>query len=131
MALIKDYMPPSRENWEWMVYLFQFFPIVCLSLLFVTARLIEMQFASIQWLVSWYGSGKTSVNSRFNIPGKIAWLTMEAPGFLTLLYIMNTLPAETGLTSLPWENKAMAALFVNAPPTHPSKQTSKLTASHR
>lgn len=37
---------------------------------------------------------------------------MEAPGFLTLLYMMNTLPAETGLASLPWENKAMGALFV-------------------
>ena len=56
--------------------------------------------------------GKTSGNSRFNIPGKIAWLTMEAPGFLTLLYIMNTLPAETGLKELPWENKAMGGLFV-------------------
>jgi hypothetical protein len=28
MALIKNYMPPSRENWEWVVYLFQFFPVV-------------------------------------------------------------------------------------------------------
>jgi len=37
---------------------------------------------------------------------------MEAPGFLTLLYIMNTLPAEQGLASLPWENKAMGSLFV-------------------
>ena len=37
---------------------------------------------------------------------------MEAPGFLTLLYIINTLPAEQGIASLPWENKVMGALFV-------------------
>ncbi len=70
------------------------------------------QFSTIQWVTSWYGAGKTSADSRFNIPGKIAWLTMEAPGFCTLLYIMNTLPAETGLASLPLENKIMGSLFV-------------------
>jgi len=47
-----------------------------------------------------------------NIPGKIAWITMEVPGFITLLYVMNTLPGQVGLSSLPWENKAMGALFV-------------------
>jgi 3-oxo-5-alpha-steroid 4-dehydrogenase 1 len=57
--------------------------------------------------------GKTSVTSRFNIPGKIAWITMEVPGFLTVLYIMNTLPAQVGLSALPWENKAMGGLFVS------------------
>jgi 3-oxo-5-alpha-steroid 4-dehydrogenase 1 len=66
----------------------------------------------MQWVTSWYGAGKTSADSKFNIPGKIAWLTMEAPGFCTLLYIMNTLPAETGLASLPLENKIMGSLFV-------------------
>ena len=28
MALIENWMPPSRENWDLIVYLFQFFPIV-------------------------------------------------------------------------------------------------------
>jgi 3-oxo-5-alpha-steroid 4-dehydrogenase 1 len=28
MALIQDLLPPSRQNWEWAVYLFQFFPVV-------------------------------------------------------------------------------------------------------
>jgi 3-oxo-5-alpha-steroid 4-dehydrogenase 1 len=36
---------------------------------------------------------------------------MEVPGFLTLLYIFNTLPAELGISALPWENKAMAGMF--------------------
>ena len=32
MALIKDYMPPSRENYEWVVYLFgYYFPLVRFS----------------------------------------------------------------------------------------------------
>jgi hypothetical protein len=57
--------------------------------------------------------GKTSVKSRFNIPGRIAWFTMEAPGFLTLLYIMRTLPAQYGIEDLPWQNKVLASLFVS------------------
>ncbi|RDL37768.1 putative steroid 5 alpha-reductase [Venustampulla echinocandica] len=67
--------------------------------------------AALQWIISWYGAGKTSTNSSFNIPGKIAWITMEVPGFMTVLYIVNTLPAELGISDLPWQNKAMAGLF--------------------
>ena len=37
---------------------------------------------------------------------------METPGFLTLLYIMYTLPPQLGLSDLPWQNKTMAGLFV-------------------
>ena len=61
--------------------------------------------------------GKTSVASRLNIPGRIAWFTMECPGFLTLLYIMKTLPAKYGITDLPWQNKVLAGLFVRIPLT--------------
>ncbi|KAH6674521.1 steroid 5 alpha-reductase [Halenospora varia] len=95
MALVENWMPPSKENWELVVYLFQFFPLV----------------AFLQWFISWYGAGKTSSNSKFNLPGKIAWITMEVPGFLTVLYIMNTLPGQLRISHLPWENKAMAGLF--------------------
>ena len=56
--------------------------------------------------------GKTSTESRFNVPGKIGWATMEAPGFITLLYIMVTLPAQNGIKSLPMANWLMAGLFV-------------------
>jgi 3-oxo-5-alpha-steroid 4-dehydrogenase 1 len=59
--------------------------------------------------------GKTSVVSRLNIPGRIAWITMECPGFLTLLYIMRTLPGMYGITDLPWQNKVLAGLFVRLP----------------
>jgi len=55
--------------------------------------------------------GKTSIESRLNLPGKWGWFTMEAPGFLTLLYIMFTLPKELGLESLPTSNWAMAGMF--------------------
>lgn len=39
---------------------------------------------------------------------------MEAPGFITLLYIMYSLPNELGssLSELPFENKTLAVLFV-------------------
>lgn len=56
--------------------------------------------------------GKTSVDSIFNLPGRIAWFTMECPGFLTLLYTMSTLSAEQGIADLPWQNKVLAGLYV-------------------
>ena len=56
--------------------------------------------------------GKTSIISKLNIPGRIAWFTMEVPGFMTLLYYMKTLPAQHGITDLPWQNKVLAGLFV-------------------
>ncbi|KAI5925985.1 3-oxo-5-alpha-steroid 4-dehydrogenase-domain-containing protein [Camillea tinctor] len=96
MAIVQDWLPASRENYDTLLWWWQFFPLV----------------ASLQWVTSWYGMGKTSVNSILNIPGRIAWFTMEVPGFTTLLYIMTNLPAQHGITDLPWQNKVLAALFV-------------------
>jgi hypothetical protein len=62
--------------------------------------------------------GKTSVTSRLNLPGRIGWLTMEIPGFLTHLYHLSTLPPQqpphsySNSEGLPWQNKVLAALFV-------------------
>lgn len=39
---------------------------------------------------------------------------MEAVGFVSLPYIMFTLPEELGLESLPWGNWVMAGCFVGA-----------------
>lgn len=72
--------------------------------------------AIVQILSAWYPMGKTSYPSRLNIPGKIGWLTMEAPGVINLLYIMFTLPAQLGIESLPWPNWLMAGLFVSCSP---------------
>ena len=38
---------------------------------------------------------------------------MESPGFLTLLYLMKTMPAMHGIDDLPWQNKVLAGLFVS------------------
>ncbi|PHH89304.1 hypothetical protein CDD83_6316 [Cordyceps sp. RAO-2017] len=67
---------------------------------------------SMQWVIRWYGMGKTSTPSRLNLPGRAAWLTMEAPGFMTLLYVMRTMPAMHGVEDLPWQNRVLAGLFV-------------------
>ncbi|KAL2755276.1 hypothetical protein ACRALDRAFT_1077011 [Sodiomyces alcalophilus JCM 7366] len=97
MALIQDWVPPTRENWELILYYWQIgYPALSLS----------------QFATSWYGMGKTSVDSRINIPGRVAWFLMECPGFTLLLYIMSTLPKQAGITDLPWQNKALASLFV-------------------
>lgn len=59
--------------------------------------------------------GKTSNDSRLNIPGKWGWAITECTGFMTLLYIMYTLPGELGIKSLPWGNWTMAGCFVCSP----------------
>lgn len=38
---------------------------------------------------------------------------MESVGFVTLLYIMFTLPRELGIDELPWGNWTMAGCFVS------------------
>jgi hypothetical protein len=37
---------------------------------------------------------------------------MEVPGFMILLYVMNTITRD-GIVGLPWENKVMAGIFVS------------------
>ncbi|KAH7320751.1 hypothetical protein B0I35DRAFT_351366 [Stachybotrys elegans] len=97
MSLIEGWLPPTRQNYELILNLWQFgYPVV----------------GSLQWIISWYGMGKTSVQSPLNLPGRIAWFTMEVPGFLTMLYIMRTLPPMHGIDDLPWQNRVLCALFV-------------------
>jgi hypothetical protein len=60
--------------------------------------------------------GKTNKPSRFNIPGRLAWLTMECPGFLSLIHAMRVLPGQfpgsVSFSDLPWQNKVLGALFL-------------------
>jgi len=78
-----------------LVWLWQLFPVVTL----------------FQWATDFYPQGKTSINSRFNIPGKIGWALMETPGFVVVLYCMFNLPKEQGIKELPAANWLMAGLF--------------------
>ncbi|KKF95701.1 putative protein C9.08c [Ceratocystis platani] len=92
-----EWLPPTRDNWQLISSVFAIvFPVL----------------GMLQFAISWYGMGKTSVNSLLNIPGRWAWLTMEVPGFLSLSYTMTTLPERLGLDDLPWQNKVLGALFV-------------------
>ncbi|KAK4088627.1 hypothetical protein Purlil1_7178 [Purpureocillium lilacinum] len=97
MAIIEGWLPPTQAHYDLILRVWQFaFPPL----------------ASIQWLVRWYPMGKTSVASRLNLPGRVAWMTMEAPGFLTLLYLMSTMPERHGIDDLPWQNRVLGGLFV-------------------
>ncbi|KAF2847945.1 3-oxo-5-alpha-steroid 4-dehydrogenase-like protein [Plenodomus tracheiphilus IPT5] len=97
MAIVQNWLPPSRENWEFVCYIWQFFPLV----------------TAAQWLLpNWYPQGKTSIDAWYNIPGKIGWATMESVGFIALLYIMFSLPQEVGIEKLPIGNWTMAGCFV-------------------
>ncbi|KAI1005046.1 hypothetical protein K3495_g3171 [Podosphaera aphanis] len=96
MPSLQSWPTPSRKNWELVIKIFQLFPLV----------------TTFQWLGVSYPAGKTSIISRLNLPGKFAWITMEIPGFVTVLYCMITIPRHLNLHDLPQENKIMAALFV-------------------
>ncbi|KAL1898675.1 hypothetical protein Cpir12675_001782 [Ceratocystis pirilliformis] len=96
-VISSEWLPPTRDNWQLISTVFAIvFPVL----------------GMLQFAVSWYGMGKTSVNSLLNIPGRWAWLTMEVPGFLSLSYTMTTLPERLGLDDLPWQNKVLGALFI-------------------
>ncbi|KAJ2907106.1 uncharacterized protein MKZ38_007621 [Zalerion maritima] len=95
--LIQDWFPPTKQdNYETILFLWTLFPMA----------------ASLQWLVSWYGMGKTSVESRLNLPGRPGWILMEVPGAVTLLYTMWMVSEEKGIEDLAWQNKVLAGLFV-------------------
>lgn len=99
----------SKEKWERVTTVFQYFPLI----------------AAIQWFVSYYPAGKTSIKSRLNLPGKLAWITMEVPGFIIVIFCMFSIPLrkkdvkssfDDGImlawNELPAENIVLAALFV-------------------
>ncbi|KAL5401911.1 hypothetical protein PMIN03_011125 [Paraphaeosphaeria minitans] len=96
MVLIPGVLPPSHSTWQAVCTLFQYFPLV----------------TSLQWVLDWYPMGKTSNTSRFNVSGKWGWAITESTGFVTLLYIMYTLPEQQGIKTLPWGNWTMAGCFV-------------------
>lgn len=76
-------------------------------------RLVDknIQFTAVQWLIDFYPQGKTSIESKLNLPGKWAWCIMESPSFITLLYCMYAIPKQEGLQGLPWANWTMAGMY--------------------
>ncbi|KAG9243347.1 3-oxo-5-alpha-steroid 4-dehydrogenase-like protein [Calycina marina] len=98
MAVTDSWVPPSRDQWEWVVSIFQLFP------LFTVVQYVSLINDNL------YIMGKTSKDGWFNIPGRIGWITMEVPGTIALLYCMITIP-EDGVNSLPLGNKILGSLF--------------------
>ncbi len=115
MAIINSWLPPSREHWEMLNWAWQFFPLVSRMKPNTeeSSLICCSQLAVGQAFTSYYPSGKTSVVSRFNIPGKIGWFTMEIPSIIIMLYNMVYLPQQLGISKLPLPNKLMAGLFVS------------------
>lgn len=99
--IVPGILPPSREVWESVVFYSQFAPLITI----------------VQSLISYHAMGKRAIESEWNIPGKVAWTIMEVPGFLVLLYCVNTLPVQEGIASLPGTNKLLTGLYVWRPKT--------------
>ncbi|KAF7717380.1 Uncharacterized protein PECH_006682 [Penicillium ucsense] len=89
-----DFHPPTPAAYTTALAVFQYFPV----------------FTLIEWVLSWYPAGKTSLKSSpFNIPGRLAWFAMEIVGPVNLLYnLSHTTPS---LAELPMINKLMVALY--------------------
>ncbi len=83
-----------------------------------------LQFSVAQWtpIREVQYMGKTSTQSRFNLPGRYAWCIAESVGPLNMLYIIFTLPAKVNPppnssssilgTGLPAKNELLAGLYV-------------------
>ncbi|KAL6236104.1 hypothetical protein BDW75DRAFT_123026 [Aspergillus navahoensis] len=97
---LRNFILPTPEAYVTLLNIWQYFPLVTIA----------------QWLTSWHPAGKTSSkDSIFNIPGRIAWFTMEIVGPLNLLYILTTIPAKLptlDIRTLPLSNKLVASLYI-------------------
>ncbi|KAL5000747.1 hypothetical protein BDV10DRAFT_183220 [Aspergillus recurvatus] len=96
---LRDFLLPTPEAYVTLLNIWQYFPLVTIA----------------QWLTSWHPAGKTSNDSTFNIPGRIAWFAMEIVGPINLLYILTTLPTNLptlDIRTLPLSNKLVASLYV-------------------
>ena len=119
MSLVQGWYPPSRENWEFIAYAWQFFPLVRAYLPTRPPQKLtpHPQLTAAQWLTDFYPQGKTSIDSRLNLPGKWAWAIMESVGPLTVLYCIFFLPStqpelsHLQNTPLPWGNWTMAGIY--------------------
>lgn len=105
--ILEGWLPPTRANWELIVWSFQFFPIVrpppqpthsfhvttCATSPSTNTDHHPLQFTAVQWLTDFYPQGKTSIPSRYNLNGHLAWFLMEIPGLLAAWYCFLTIPS--------------------------------------
>jgi hypothetical protein len=117
---LRDFILPTPEAYVILLNIWQYFPLVRQAILPHYLKqpplvLTIRQVTVAQWLTAWHPAGKTSNDSIFNIPGRIAWFAMEIVGPINLLYILTTLPAylpTLDIRTLPLSNKLVASLYV-------------------
>ncbi|OQE36119.1 hypothetical protein PENCOP_c012G04913 [Penicillium coprophilum] len=96
MFPIAELFPPTPAAYKPIICGFQYFPLMTVA----------------QWVLSWHPAGKTSTESIFNIPGRIAWSAMELVGPINLIYSMVTpSPYAPSLTDLPMSNFLVVTLY--------------------
>ncbi|QQK44770.1 3-oxo-5-alpha-steroid 4-dehydrogenase, C-terminal [Penicillium digitatum] len=93
---IAELFPPTPAVYTSILCCFQYFPLITVA----------------QWVLSWHPAGKTSSQSIFNIPGRIAWSAMEIVGPINLIYCMVTpSPYAPSFTDLPMSNILVGTLY--------------------
>src|ERR1700761_444531 len=88
----------------------------------LTIGLLQVSIAIWTPLGQLQAMGKTSITSRFNLPGRFAWVAAELIGPVNLIYILSALPstlkpppeAATSFlgTGLPAQNEILACLYL-------------------
>ncbi|KAL2852853.1 ubiquitin elongating factor core-domain-containing protein [Aspergillus pseudoustus] len=91
-----DLILPTPEVYVTLLNIWQWFPL----------------FTTIQWLTPWHPAGKSSVQSFFNIPGRLGWFAMEITGPINLVYVLHNLPSKLNIQTLPLPNKLVASLYL-------------------
>ncbi|RPB28495.1 3-oxo-5-alpha-steroid 4-dehydrogenase [Terfezia boudieri ATCC MYA-4762] len=94
---IPGFLPITRENYDLLLTYWKWFPIIGI----------------IQLLTPFYPTGKTSLpTSRFNIPGRLAWITMELLSPVLLLTTSLLVSTQVSHTSLPLQNILLIAMYL-------------------
>ncbi|KAK6358893.1 hypothetical protein TWF696_000072 [Orbilia brochopaga] len=94
---VREHMfSPDAAVWRAHVRFFHFAPIVCAPMALITTPM-----------------GKTSVNSIFNLPGKLSWILMELVSPLSFLMTVyrNSATLLATMAALPAAHKVLTALY--------------------
>ncbi|KAF7592900.1 hypothetical protein BBP40_012312 [Aspergillus hancockii] len=93
----RDLLHPTPETYTQILTVWQYFAPLTI----------------VQWLTSYFPMGKTSLESSpLNIPGRIAWSSMELVAPINLLYHLTTLPPKMNISPIPTPNKLLATLYI-------------------
>lgn len=123
-TLVGELFPPTPRVFGLLLAFFRAFPFVGTRVHGHQHSLIDIQFSLLQWtpLGELQAMGKTSGDSKLNLPGRYAWAAAESIGPVNLIYILFALPAKLKPspqasssflgTGLPMQSEILGCLYL-------------------